>query len=134
MWIMTPRGFYSAVQKDPDFDTLTIRARARGDLESLCELPTMRSYAEDISEGAGTDYPYRIEVRRDDWNAALAAMGDEIDYSNFKDEVKEMQGKERAATYGRVWSALLDLEPEGWWDRFSEQIDWGDEGLEGGTL
>ena len=45
MWLMTPSGFFSIVQKpeDEQAGTLTIRARVRGDLERLREtcLPGM---------------------------------------------------------------------------------------------
>ena len=39
MWLITPVGFFSIVQKPSDVaaDTLTVRARVQGDLEALRE-------------------------------------------------------------------------------------------------
>ena len=39
MWLVTNFGFFSVVQKKDD-DILTVRARARGDLETLKERQT----------------------------------------------------------------------------------------------
>lgn len=107
MWIMTPRGFFSVVHKDgsPD-EVLTVRARARQDLEGLGDLLPVEPYALQYS-----DYPWRIEVTRDEWTYCLAMMAAEIDYGNFKNEVTKRQGPERSAVYSRVWGALLALEP-----------------------
>lgn len=110
MWMITTRGFYSAVQKrnDPP-NMLTIRARAREDLENLSDLlPDI-----EIKDGGGTDYPYRTRVLVSDWARVCATLALEVDYSNFKDEVKKKQGKARADIYMRIWSALLSLTPRG---------------------
>jgi hypothetical protein len=37
-------------------------------------------------------------------------MIENIDYSNFKDEVAEAQGDFRASVYGEVWSSLYELQ------------------------
>jgi len=108
MWLMTPRGFYSAVQKKGDVKTgmVTVRARNRKDLEALADFfPNVK-----IAETKGTDYPCRIRVKQQAWAEAVRAMATEIDYSNFKDEVKKKQGWQRASVYSRIWSVLLDLE------------------------
>ena len=41
-----------------------------------------------------------------------------IGYSNFKDEVASVQGKDRAHVYGKVWTQLYKLQLE------SENFDW----------
>lgn len=107
MWIFTPIGFFSAVRKPRDTD-LTIRARVRTDLDALRAefLPELGP----TIDHAGTDYPYRACVAPAAWGRALAVMGERIDYSNFKDEVAHAQGHARAQAYGKVWSALYDLE------------------------
>jgi hypothetical protein len=104
MWILTPFGFYSVVRRHEDDDFLTVRARAAGDLDALREryLPGL---AETIV-GGGTDYPYRATVSPDAFAAALAKIGGDIDYSNFKDEVAKEQGRARADTYHQVWEIL----------------------------
>jgi hypothetical protein len=107
MWLFTPLGFFSAVQK-PGTDHVTVRTRVRADLDRFREhhLPSLSP----TIEGAGTDYPYRATCSHDAWAEALAAMGRGLDYSNFKSTVAQRQGPERARVYGRVWQQLLDLE------------------------
>ena len=110
MWLMTPIGFFSIVCKPDDVasGTLTIRARVKSDLEALRRdfLPRMTA----IVEGGGTDYPYRAKAGRSEVAEAVAQVIRRIDYGNFKNEVAARQGRRRAAKYGRVWSALYDLE------------------------
>lgn len=111
MWIMTPRGFYSAVQKPAQRGTplLTVRARSRADLENLREfLPEIAPFTED----RWSDYPWRAVISVADWTKAVALMSTEVDYPNFKDEIKLRQGASRASVYSRVWGALLGIERE----------------------
>ncbi len=112
MWLITTSGFFSVVEKPGDRagGMLTIRARARGDLELLKRdmLPGLG----EIVAGGGTDYPYRARAPRVEVAEAVRQMVEGIDYSNFKDAVAARQGKARAQSYGRVWSALHDLERE----------------------
>lgn len=125
MWVITPdQGFFSAVQKDPTKpNELTIRARAREDLERLTKLPSLRKYRNKIVEGEGTDYGYRIVVTRRRWQKALVVMAQGIDYINFKTAVGLRFSQARASIYSRVWSALYAIQPPGltkWGD-----ADWG---------
>lgn len=112
MWMMTPRGFYSAVQKSADKDTpfLTVRARSKQDLENLADL--LPEDVEPYREERWTDYPWRIRIDVADWTKICATLALEIDYSNFKDAVKDRQGAARAKVYSRVWGALRDIERE----------------------
>ncbi|MGF6808439.1 hypothetical protein OKW30_003565 [Paraburkholderia sp. Clong3] len=110
MWLMTPIGFFSIVQKAGDIgaDTLTVRARARGDLEALRD-----KYVHELGEiveGAGTDYPFRAVAPRTSLSAALAAIVADLDYGNFKSEVARRQGAARAHTYHDVWQVLRGVE------------------------
>ena len=74
---------------------LTIRARVRG---------TWRVYRSTTSGArphhgqCGTDYPIQSHGAASDCNRQMI---DDIDYSNFKDEVGERQGTARAHTYSR---------------------------------
>ena len=92
MWLMTPAGFFSIVQKRGETD-LTVRARVRGDLEALEKeyLPSLGP----ILTGAGTDYPYRAHVDGNTLGAAIARMVENVDYTNFKDTVAARQGPGR---------------------------------------
>ena len=107
MWILSPVGFFSAVQKPGDTH-LTIRVRVKADLDALRE-----RYFPELGEtqiGGGTDYPYRATAEKEPFAAALGRIAMDIDYDNFKNEVKKQQGPSRARAYGEVWSALYDLE------------------------
>ncbi len=110
MWIVTTLGFFSIVRKPEDVPTgtLTVRARVKSDLQALksAHLPTLSA----IETDTGTDYPYRARAPQGDVAAALAALTDGIDYSNFKDAVRARQGKARADVYGKLWSVLHDLQ------------------------
>lgn len=112
MWLMTPFGFFSIVQKPDDkkAGTLTIRARVNQDLEALRDkfLPNMG----EIIANAGSDYRYRAKAPRAEVGLALANIAVGIGYENFKDEVAARQGKSRAHFYGKVWEILYQLPDE----------------------
>jgi len=110
MWLMTPIGFFSIVEKPGDRagNTLTIRARVKSDLEALGQryLPDMG----EIRDHQGTDYRYRAVAPRTSVANAMSQLTLDLDYDNFKDEVHRVQGDERARTYGEVWCALYRLQ------------------------
>lgn len=134
MWLMSVNGFYSVVEKaeDRNAGTVTIRARNKQDIDKLVKvyLPDAKPWRLRRS-----DYEWRVRVPREEWAQAVARMAMEIDYSNFKDEVKRRQGKRRAGIYGRVWGVLLDLESKGRWAKSAttQTTDDGD-GFEQPTL
>lgn len=125
MWVFTPEGFYSVVQKRQDRkkNTLTIRTRNRADIDSLVanHFPKARPYRVD-----GSDYEWRIRVPKKGWARAVQRMAMDIDYANFKDEVTRRQGWDRHDVYLRVWSALLaisDRPRRRWWGGDSDDDD-----------
>jgi hypothetical protein len=107
MWIFTPLGFFSVVQK-PDDDRLTVRARFAGDLERLrdAHLPELGA----VAETPAADYRFRARVDRAAFARALSALATAIDYDNFKSTVARRQGKARAAIYGDVWEILHEAQ------------------------
>lgn len=112
MWLITPTGFYSIVEKPTDRDkgTLTVRARVRGDLLGL-----RRAYCPSlgrIRESEDTDYRYRATAKRADLARAMARMIDGLSYSNFKSEVAIQQGLDRAHLYHGVWDVLHRLQDD----------------------
>ena len=109
MWLVTTRGFYSVVENHDDPDGLLVRARVRGDLESLADL--IRGL--EVEETPDRDYRFRASVARDAWGIAAGELGREIDYPNFKDAVAERQGSSRAHVYSGVWGILLELQEGG---------------------
>jgi hypothetical protein len=103
---MTPRGFFSVVEDRADTRYVWVRSRTRADIDSLVAayFPRRKVRIKD-----GGDYAWRIRVTKEQWAAALAGLAMEIDYLNFKDEVRRRQGKRRAELYSRVWSILSVL-------------------------
>lgn len=96
---------------------MTIRARIKSDLQCLkmLYLPQMGM----IFESNKTDYQFRAKVSRVELAQAMVHLVSSIGYSNFKNEVQTVQGKDRAKVYGKVWTQLyqLQLEPEAFeWD------------------
>ncbi len=125
IWIQTSIGFFSIVEKpeDQQYNQLTIRSRIRSDLEALklLHLPSLGK----ITDSRKTDYAFRAKVNRSDLAQALVNLVDCIGYSNFKNEVGAVQGKERSHVYGRVWSNLyeLQLDPDRFEWNSSEAIE-----------
>jgi hypothetical protein len=105
MWLITPRGFYSAVAKADDGDEfVTVRARSEQDIRNLSDLID----AEPV-RGAGTDYPWRLRCAKAEWAEAVRQMALEIDYDNFKNHIHEADAR-RAKILAGVWRDLLEIE------------------------
>ena len=100
MWIFLPESFISVVQKPGDTDTLTVRARIKGDIESV--FPD--AYVE---ADKGTDYKYRARVSR---QAVAQVLHDQVmglHWGNFKGAVK---GHKRHDAYMNVWRAMYAVQ------------------------
>lgn len=112
MWLITPIGFFSIVQKASDVaaDTLTVRARVKSDLEALRAryLPGLGT----ITESKTRDYRYRAVAPRAEVASAMAALVQDLKYENFKNQVAKVQGAARAHLYHDVWSTLYTLQSE----------------------
>lgn len=112
MWLITPDGFFSIVEKasDQNSGTLTVRARVKTDLDALRQstLPELGP----TSEGDGTDYRYRATASRTAVAAAVSRMVEDLHYSNFKNEVAKRQGPARAKAYQNVWDVLYRLQTD----------------------
>lgn len=114
MWLFTKHGFFSVVcarQGDGRHhrpvapDRLMVRARERSHLERVKErFPELLGRCE-IVEFAGTDYAHRFFVDKATWTKVIAGLNDEIDYDNFKEEVRQHQG----SCGGTYVSALHDI-------------------------
>lgn len=112
MWLITPVGFFSVVQKPTDIPnkTLTVRARVRSDLEALKAqfLPELGA----IQESRNNDYRFRATAPQAAVAAAMARLVEQLNYANFKDEVKKRQGADRAHLYHGVWDVLYELQQD----------------------
>ena len=110
MWLITTTGFYSIVQKpwDKEDGTLTVRARAREDLEALRArgLPELG----EVKEDADADYRFRAQATKAAVARAFHDQISAIDYDNFKTAVGKRQGARRAAIYHDTWDALHQIQ------------------------
>jgi len=109
MWLLTPDGFYSIVQKHGESD-LCLRARVAADLDRLREryLPSLTP----TTETPGGDYRFRAWASHEAVAEALGTIARELDYDNFKNEVAR-HDHERAHAYHDVWEVLGRLQPGG---------------------
>lgn len=106
MWLITNQGFYSVVEHRDAPGKVIVRARVEQDLLALrAQIPSLEPV-----ENAGTDYPWRTVVNKEEWVAAVALLAAAIDYPNFKESVAERQGPGRAALYLRIWTSLRALQ------------------------
>ena len=100
MWIFLPESFISVVQKPGDTDTLTVRARIEGDIESV--FPGAH-----VEADKGTDYKYRARVSRQTVAQVLHDQVMGLHWGNFKGEVK---GHKRHDAYMNVWRAMYAIQ------------------------
>jgi hypothetical protein len=118
MWVTTQGGFYSAVQHNTDPSILVVRTRSYSDALTLAKFLVARNRkfyyntvpADLIKTKSPSDYPWRLFVDRGHFADFVSFEVESIGYSNFKDQVKKVQGYERASTYSGVWSVMLEVE------------------------
>lgn len=102
MWIFLSDSFLSIVQKPDDKDTLTVRARIKGDIERV--FPSAK-----VVDGQGTDYRFRAKIPRQEVAQALHDQVMKLTASNFKASVKN---RARHDAYMRVWQAMYRYQEE----------------------
>ena len=105
MWLFTETGFLSAVQKDPSKPELTVRAR---DKESLAYL--VEKYGLRVVKTPLADYPYRVEISKEQFAEWVSNEINSIGYSNFKDQVSLVRDRKFAKLLCSVWSIMLGAE------------------------
>jgi len=111
MWIASKYGFFSVVNKDSGYH---VRARCLGDLK-LLRAAVGGDFAEQpIHETPDADYCARIfipENSKAELHALFAALGESIDYGNFKDAIHHIPSqKSKLPFYTRVWTALYEFQ------------------------
>jgi len=107
MWLMTKQGFYSIVQHKDLPGTFQVRSRARQDLENLLALVGKPLAGLELVASPHNDYAYRLLVSREQKDAILAALGEEIDYPNFKSEIAQRPDQRSKLTaYHDVWAVM----------------------------
>jgi hypothetical protein len=98
MWIFLPSSMLSIVEKPGDraTGTLTVRGRVKGDIKAVFPSAV-------IEADTGTDYRFRAKVPREQVAKAMHEAVMNINYSNFKNAVKD---SERHDAYTDVWKAM----------------------------
>ena len=108
MWLFTRLGFFSVVADSDNPGYLLVRARMPGDLETLKarHLPELGP----IAETPERDYRFRGSGEKKAFAAAVGRIAEDITYTNFKNEVKHVQGDQRAGWYADVWSVMYEMQ------------------------
>jgi hypothetical protein len=102
MWICLYDCFFSIVKKDCAPDELMVRARRPGDIEKVFKTAQVQEYDR-------SDYHYRAAVKVVDVIAALSTEVEDIDYNNFKNQVKD---NKLHNAYLRIWTEMSMLQPK----------------------
>ena len=105
MWLFCKSGYFSAVKHNKKPDTILLRARVEGDLESLAETHQIDMRIEHTPEA---DYAFRAELPAAEWTRAVMEESGAIDYGNFKSAVHD--GTARDDAYMDVWSVMRGLQ------------------------
>ena len=117
MWIYTPEGFMSVVNKgDVDEDgkvLLCVRSRYEGDLAGLKSfMSEFRNTEIEIEFTYRNDYQCRVFVRKIDFMTYMAKLIGNLDYSNFKSKCANdsvFMNRESAMTgLGRIWATTYE--------------------------
>jgi len=125
MWLFTRYGFFSAVSarqgdgshgQPVDLTRMMVRARRREHLESLLHhFANALTVRPDIHETESKDYRYRIFMPKAQWAAVLTAIGNDVDYDNFKDAAHEHldatpAGRAYTHALSDVWEVMYELQ------------------------
>ena len=120
MWLFTTYGFFSAVcsregdgshGQPVDPNTIQVRARVREHLEAIQDRFHEKLGNCEIFENSGTDYKYRIYVDKVTWSEVMGGLVGDIDYDNFKNEVRQVQGAtEYEEALHEVWGVMFGMQ------------------------
>ena len=111
MWIFTVIGCFSVVRDREKRGGVLVRARAKADIYNLYRKFSKKHRMTPPRSDESRDYRWRLSMRRADWVKIVARLANEIDYTNFKDEVhKRSDQANKHSAYLSVWSALLRVQ------------------------
>lgn len=112
MWVFAPFGILMPALRPPhtvapnDDRVLQVRARRRKDLQILKDkyMPELG----EIFQLPNTDYEWRAYCTLEQWGAALAKIGMDIDYVKFKEQSEKKYGdRQLYSLYNRLWSVIF---------------------------
>jgi hypothetical protein len=100
MWIALSDSFLSIVAHYDDPTKLLVRARVKGHIEAV--FPKAKVYQRE-----GSDYLYRADIDRGEVREAVGKRLQDIDYSNFKNSVKNRALHDAYAVF---WTIMYGLQ------------------------
>lgn len=101
MWILLYDCFFSIVKKDCADDELLVRARRPGDIEKIWKDAK-------VVKALDADYLFRAVIKKDAVISAISTELTDIDYGNFKNNVKD---NALHNAYLSIWTVLSKLQP-----------------------
>lgn len=100
MWICLNNGFLSAVKDHFNPDSVLVRARVRKHLED--------NFPNDvIFQIPNSDYAWRVRLKKTQWAEFLYEKSLSIEYTNFKNSVKDYDLKDM---YSEIWWLGMQLQ------------------------
>lgn len=100
MWIFLSHSMLSIVTTPNQPDMLTVRARAKEDIENV--FPEVS-----VTHTPNRDYAYRAVIKRDRVGQRVGELARQISADNFKNSVTE---EDRHDAYLKVWSAMFTFQ------------------------
>lgn len=101
MWIYLTEGALSVVEDWDNKSMLYVRSRTESVLR--------KHFREEIQYTPERDYPFRVHVSRETFAKVMVGCIINLDYHNFKDEVKNRNPQLLPAYFG-VYNATIRLE------------------------
>ena len=100
MWLCLSESFLSIVSHYDDPTKLLVRARAKGHIEAV--FPNAKVYRR-----KGSDYLYRADIAREEVAKVIGERVTDIDYTNFKNSVKNWALHD---AYAGFWTIMYGLQ------------------------
>lgn len=100
MWLFASKAFLSIVQDPTDANTLIVRSRVEGNIETM--FPNAK-----VTRRPERDYLFRAFIPREEVAKAAADYVMGLNYTNFKNSVRD-HDYHHACT--RVWHVMADLQ------------------------
>ena len=101
MWLFSKSGFFSAVENIYDKNLVHVRANFAGDLERLCSTYGIEPAVKRVP---GSDYSFRMDFTREQWDEIVRGEARAIDYPKFKPAVHD--GTKRDSAYLDVFFTM----------------------------
>lgn len=108
MWLFTKDGFFSIVHKDCGADEVLVRARVRVDLKRLIDSMGVEVK---ILKNVGSDYQFRIVVKKSDFASYVTQYVNSLDYDNFKNTLQRGDSLRHSA-YTGVWVSMMRMQSD----------------------